>query len=275
MIMYAFGGGGGVGGGVGAGTFVCSKHGKSRNARYMEEDGQGGMRCVEGSECKGAGDAPSSDDSVRCSLHGKLRSGDCLEEDENGQMVCKPGRRCKVAGDMPDGRGVGQDRPYGYGSRPIPGDHGGMWPQANPLAWAQQAAAWYQSAGMGAHVPAWAHAGQMPTAGMGYGGTASGGQMPVAAGMMPGGMPGMPGGPMSMPWGMPGMPGMPGMLGMPGMPGIPSLQDNRGDPKSRESRSRSQTRSRSRSRSRGRKKDSSSSSSSSSSESRRKKKKKR
>lgn len=260
------------------GTFVCSAHGKSRHGRYMEEDGRGGMRCIAGSECKGSGDAPTSEDSVRCSIHGKLRSNDCLEQDDSGAWVCKPGRRCKVTGDMPDRNarsGVGQDRPYGFGSQPIAGDQGmGMWPQANPMAWAQQAAAWYQAGGLGGQIPAWAAtAGQMPGP---CHALAPYGQMPGAPGVMPGGMPCH----MNMgPWGMPG--GMPGS-----MPGLENGQMNggqngghgrvapsrspSGDGSGEGSRSEA-----SRSRSRSRRSASSTSSSSSSSGRQRKKKRER
>mmetsp|Transcript_121532 Transcript_121532/g.227140 ORF Transcript_121532/g.227140 Transcript_121532/m.227140 type:complete len:716 (-) Transcript_121532:35-2182(-) len=80
---------------------TCSVHGKQRNLQSMTDDGAGGMRCAPGFECKGTGDGGDRP-TIACSVHGKMRSLRSLIDDGQGGMKCAPGQECKGFGAPPE-----------------------------------------------------------------------------------------------------------------------------------------------------------------------------
>eukprot|EP00933_Yihiella_yeosuensis_P061084 TRINITY_DN6390_c0_g1_i1.p1 TRINITY_DN6390_c0_g1~~TRINITY_DN6390_c0_g1_i1.p1 ORF type:complete len:292 (+),score=59.48 TRINITY_DN6390_c0_g1_i1:91-966(+) len=93
-------------------SIVCSVHGKPRSFKSLMDDGEGGMKCAPGFECKvkGTPAASSQEGTAVCATHGKNRSLDSLVEDGWGGMVCAPGKECKVSGGVRDSQASAPSR---------------------------------------------------------------------------------------------------------------------------------------------------------------------
>mmetsp|Transcript_73550 Transcript_73550/g.175252 ORF Transcript_73550/g.175252 Transcript_73550/m.175252 type:complete len:382 (+) Transcript_73550:113-1258(+) len=105
---------GGCFGGKSRGYAECSVHGKMRSTTALKDDGNGGMACIPGQECKvaalkrGADDDGEVDGSGKrmktdgtqalCIIHQKVRHIDNLSEDGNGGYYCIPGKECQLSG---------------------------------------------------------------------------------------------------------------------------------------------------------------------------------
>jgi len=76
---------------------ICCVHNKQRGLQNLEQiaPGMEGLRCMRGSECKGAeGQSLPLPESGDCTVHGKRRALQWLERQESGGMKCKEGYGC-------------------------------------------------------------------------------------------------------------------------------------------------------------------------------------
>lgn len=75
---------------------TCSVHGKMRSLPNLVDDGEGGMRCALGFECKTEAPPPGVIKTQICSKHGKKRNLQSLEDDGQGGKCCKEDCQCRM-----------------------------------------------------------------------------------------------------------------------------------------------------------------------------------